>query len=259
MTIGLNSLRAALAALVLAAFALPASAQIPASERQVLVNLYNSTNGDNWRGNDGWLGPVGTECSWVGVYCDANGDHVVEVHMYLNNLVGTLPSLSGLTLLQSFDAVDNHLTGSIPSLSDLTSLQSFDVRRNQMTGPIPSLSGLTSLQHFHAYSNHLTGSIPPLSGLISLQSFSVYDNQLTGSIPSLSNLPSLLSFYVGKNRLSGTPPPTPPSLVGGFPSATLCPNALHPPSPTDADWDAATGESPWWQNCDPVFADGFEP
>ena len=46
-------------------------AQIPQIERDALVALYNSTDDANWTDNTGWLGAVGTECSWFGVSCYA--------------------------------------------------------------------------------------------------------------------------------------------------------------------------------------------
>jgi hypothetical protein len=36
----------------------------------------------------------------------------------------------------------------------------------------------------------------------------------------------------------------------------LCPNFLHGPSPTDAEWNAAIGISPWWTECNAPAALG---
>ena len=145
-----------------------AQATIPASERAVLTNLYASTNGASWSNNTNWNGAVGTECTWYGVACDAAQSHVTYISLESNNLVGTLPSISGLTALRAFDVGGNQLTGSIPSLSGLTALQGFWGYYNQLTGSIPSLSGLTALRSFQVHTNQLTGSIPSLSGLTAL-------------------------------------------------------------------------------------------
>ena len=182
------------------------SGGIPASERAVLVNLYNSTNGASWINNTGWMGTAGTECTWYGVTCDGSQSHVNAISLASNHLVGTLPSLSGLTALQVFVVNNNQLTGSIPSLSGLTALQTFSVGHNQLSGSIPSLSGLTALRFIEGDINQLTGSIPSLSGLTALQTFSVGSNQLTGSIPSLSGLTALHFFEVAGNRLTGLIP-----------------------------------------------------
>ena len=45
--------------------------QIPTTECDALVALYNSTNGAGWTNNTGWL-QTDTPCSWYGVTC-ANG------------------------------------------------------------------------------------------------------------------------------------------------------------------------------------------
>lgn len=38
---------------------LEASAAIPSSERQALIDLYNATNGPSWTNKTGWLGSSG--------------------------------------------------------------------------------------------------------------------------------------------------------------------------------------------------------
>src|SRR5712692_11863945 len=140
-------------------FASVARADIPSTERDVLVALYNSTGGAGWTVQTNWNGAPGTECTWYGVTCDSGSAHVIGIALVNNNLTGTIPSLTGLTALQSFDvstvcpsfmcSSPNQLTGPIPSLTGLTALQSFDVSNacpsfclshNQLTGTIPSLT-----------------------------------------------------------------------------------------------------------------------
>jgi hypothetical protein len=184
-----------------------ANATIPLSERVVLVNIYSSTNGAGWISSAGWNGTLGTECSWYGITCDAAQGHVTAIKLNANKLVGTLPSLGGLTFLQDFEVYSNQLTGSIPTLSGLTALQQFVVSGNRLSGAIPSLGGLTALQSFWADSNLLSGSIPALSGLTALQKFYVFSNQLTGSIPSLTGLTALSNLALEGNQLTGAIPP----------------------------------------------------
>ncbi len=150
------------------------------------------------------------------------------------------------------------MTGPIPSLAGLANLSTFAVSYNQLTGPIPSLAGLANLSNFYVFGNQLTGPIPSLAGLTNLQDFFAYDNQLTGPIPSLAGLTNLSDFQVD---LRGAMPsvPNPVALVAG--TSRLCTNHLDPVP--NADWDAATGETPWYQNCtllpEEIFADGFDP
>jgi Leucine rich repeat N-terminal domain len=198
------------AALGLALGAASSDAAIPASERAALLALYNSTNGANWTVRTNWNSAAGSECTWYGVTCSAGDANVTEITLPGNNLVGSIPSLTGLTALQRFAVNQNQLTGSIPSLAGLTALRYFDAYINQLTGSIPSLTGLTALQQFSVSLNQLTGSIPPLTGLTALQTFVVDQNQLTGPIPSLAGLSALQFFFVNQNQLTGPIP----SLAG---------------------------------------------
>src|SRR5450631_1312528 len=61
-----------------------------------LVDIYNSTNGNNWTNNSGWLqGPV---TNWFGV--TLTGTRVGGLALGRNNLVGTIPfTIGNLTSL----------------------------------------------------------------------------------------------------------------------------------------------------------------
>jgi Leucine-rich repeat (LRR) protein len=73
---------------------------IPRDEREVLADLYNSTQGENWNTHSNWLGFSGTECTWYGVICNDAGGEVIELDLNANNLAGSLPwSLQNLTHL----------------------------------------------------------------------------------------------------------------------------------------------------------------
>lgn len=261
----------------------PVMADISAPERAALLDLYASTDGDHWVNNAGWGGAAGTECAWFGITCSADGNSVEQLWMTNNNMNGTLPaslqdlvhlkllffgnnllhgpipSLAGMTGLQNFGIGSNAMDGPIPDIGNLSQLGLFDVGNNDLTGPIPDLSGMTSLYQFDASDNHLDGGIPELSTLAALTSFNVSDNNLSGTLPSLDGLNQLESFYVSDNALSGFPPavPDPNALVNG--ASRLCPNFLF--ATTSPEWDAATGSSPWYQDCsnDVIFRDGFDP
>ena len=89
--------------MILLACNLALSANIPAAERQALIDLYNSTNGASWTTKTNWNGAAGTENTWFGVTTDAENTKVLQLIIQDNNLVGTLPSslgyLSNLTWL----------------------------------------------------------------------------------------------------------------------------------------------------------------
>jgi hypothetical protein len=75
-----------------------------------LVDLYNSTNGQNWDYHDNWLtGPVTT---WYGIF--VVNKRVKEISLGPNNLTGNIPSsLGNLINLTGLYLADNKLSGSI--------------------------------------------------------------------------------------------------------------------------------------------------
>ena len=183
-----------------------AQATIPAYERQALLALYASTNGGSWTQDTGWNGPVGSECNWRGVTCDAGGDSVRSIDLSDNNLTGTLPGSLALPLLDTFYVQRNRLTGSIPSLSAHPLLAAFVAGQNQLSGSIPEINSFGRLRDFEVGNNRLSGPIPPLAGLVNLATFEASNNALTGPIPALTGLPNLVIFDVLNNQLTGPIP-----------------------------------------------------
>jgi WD40 repeat protein len=153
--------------------------EIPGAERSALIALYNSTNGDNWTDNSGWKDGTlsadgfqepGTEHTWYGVSIENN--QVVEIGLYNNNLVGTIP----------------------PELENLTKLKWLGLSSNQLTGNFPGwLRNLPDLERLELFSNELEGTIPSWLGeLTKLKSLKLSSNQFVGSLPvELNNLTNL--------------------------------------------------------------------
>jgi len=93
------------------------SAAIPHSERQALIALYQSTDGDNWIDKAGWKTPPlhtdgfalpGTEEGWRGV--TLRNHRVIEIILNLNKLSGSIPeSLGDLRMISSLDLSRNQL------------------------------------------------------------------------------------------------------------------------------------------------------
>jgi hypothetical protein len=195
------------------------TAAIPTSERNMLIALYTSTNGDSWDDAINWcqlatcmtnvdgFTSAGSECQWHGVTCDAIESHVVKIDLRGNTLSGRLPPITALTEIQYVDFSDNSIGGEIPSLTGLTHLQEFDVYYNQLNGPLPSIAGLSELRSLQVHGNLLTGSIPKLSGSTHMSYFQAQGNHLDGSIPTLQGLTSLTLFNVSQNELTGSIPP----------------------------------------------------
>jgi len=111
--------------------------EIPSTECEALVALYESTNGANWKYQKGW-NVTNTPCSWDRVSCD--GGHVSALELYENQLTGEIPSeLGNLSNLTGLDLSGNPLTGEIPSeLGKLSNLECLYLYSNQLTGEIPS-------------------------------------------------------------------------------------------------------------------------
>jgi len=170
--------------------------EVPASECQALVALYNTTNGNGWLNKSGWLENAALS-TWYGVAIKAG--HVDSLNVSKNQLAGSLPSdLGNLANLVYLDVSDNQLTGQIPmELGSLTNLRSLILSFNKLSGTIPSsLGNLSNLTSLYLSSNQLEGSVPAeIGNLVNLKSLHIYENQLSGSLPvSLINLVSLESF-----------------------------------------------------------------
>ncbi|NUM44874.1 MAG: hypothetical protein HUU38_09205 [Anaerolineales bacterium] len=184
--------------------------EIPQTECEALVSIYNSTGGANWNVNTGWL-VTSMPCAWVHVVCEDG--HVIWLNLLSNNLSGSIPSeLSNLTHLDILQLSNNQLTGSIPpEIGDLTNLTRLFILYNQLSGNIPSQIGnLTNLVDLSLVGNQLSGSIPPeLGNLINVNYLNLDDNQLSGSLPpEIGNMSSLTQIYVEGNPLEGPIPST---------------------------------------------------
>ena len=191
------------------------------SDRDILVLLYEATDGPNWAYNENWLtdAPLG---EWHGVDVNEEGA-VIGLILTENGLTGTIPpeigKLSNLTHLELWT---NSLSGPIPpALGILSSLRVLELDFNELTSIPPELGNLTHLEHLSLQVNDLTGSIPPelgndltgaippeLGNLSNLTSLSLMANDLTGSIPPwLGDLPDLDWLWLSSNGLTGPIPP----------------------------------------------------
>ncbi len=179
------------------------------SDRDVLVALYEATDGDNWLENRNWLSnrPLG---DWYGVIADDSG-RVTELNLSENELSGSIPpELGNLSKLEWLILSQNSLNGTIPSeLSYLSKLSLLNVFSNQLSGSIPpELGNLANLEGLSLAANRLNGTVPPeLRNLTKLTLLYLHSNQLSGSIPpELGELAQLESLALSGNRLSETIP-----------------------------------------------------
>lgn len=109
-------------------------APLPDAQRNALFTLYNSTNGDGWTDNAGWLGHPGTECTWAGITC-TNGV-VTGIDLSDNLLTGMIPAALGeLSGLLSLNLADNNLAGVVPDVFSNTVV--INVENNPLDFTLP--------------------------------------------------------------------------------------------------------------------------
>ena len=184
------------------------TAQVLQQASLALVAFYNSTGGPDWNNNSNWLtGPVST---WYGVTVE--GERVIELSMYSNNLIGNIPQeVENLTSITKF-TLGHHpgLGGNIPEIFDnYSQIKIFGIGNCSMTGTIPyGIWNCSNLSNLSLWENNLSGPIPPeIGNLDSLKYLDMHDNQLTGSIPhELGNCTNLWELRLHTNHLTGELP-----------------------------------------------------
>lgn len=168
--------------------------EIPQSECEALVNIYNDLDGDNWTNNAGWLQTNNPCTSWYNLGCK-NG-HVTDIALEENNLSGIVPSLTALTELEALPIGNNpNITGTVPDIGSLTKLYHFSIDGTGVSGSIPSsVLGATSLRELGLSNTNLSGELPDFSQLTNLQELNLAQTNFTGAVPSLPSNLTLLNF-----------------------------------------------------------------
>lgn len=180
------------------------------TDRDILIALYDATNGDNWTNNTNWCTNAPLS-EWYGVTLDYSQERVQYIHLSYNNLVGSIPEeIGNLTELYTLDLSGNTLTGEIPSsIGNMHILGYLYLNNNQLTGSIPQeIGNLSDLRACYIYENQLMGNIPSEFGnLINLEYCYLFGNQLTGEVPeTLSRLTKLQTMDFSYNMLGGDVP-----------------------------------------------------
>lgn len=173
-------------------------------EKDVLIKLYHSTNGSQWKVKWDLSSSVST---WYGVQT-YNGK-VTALHLADNNLQGELPgAFFDLVNLVVLDLHKNHLKGALSNeIEKLNQLEILCLSDNEIEGILPnSLYKLAALKVLLLNNNKFSGNLSSeIVNLNSLQNLSLFDNNFEGEIPkeleSLSNLSELNLSY---NKFKGS-------------------------------------------------------
>jgi len=184
---------------------------LPNEELEILTALYHSLGGPDWSFNDGWLNvsnPCGsgiTGDSWYGVECTVYetapplnySSHVTGLVLPQNNLVGKLPTLSGLKYLNQLDISNNVCSPDVP-----TGLL------NAVSGTLDALCGLGNLSTALLTCNKISGSIPACVQSWSKATLLNFNyNAIQGTTPNeLCRLNKLEELRLQGNQLQGTVP-----------------------------------------------------
>lgn len=184
---------------------------VPATERQALIDFYNETNGPSlWTTNTNW-GSSDLVSTWHGVtVTNINGvDRVTEINLPDNNIVASngfplsLTNLTELTRLNIWNTPIYSAPATLPiEIQNLTNLSYLDLRGWQLSGSIPSeIANLSNLTWLDLRNNYLSGSIPQeFVNMQNLQILVLSNNRLTGNIPDLSSIPNLNYFWYEYNN-----------------------------------------------------------
>ncbi|MCP4178288.1 MAG: hypothetical protein GY756_11020, partial [bacterium] len=177
-------------------------------EYNALIEIYNSTNGDNWLNKANWKSNEHVN-NWYGITVE--NFQVAKIELNSNNLSGNIPNQIGnISNLKVLSLGWNKITGSIPNeIGNLNNLNIFNINYNNFTGSIPAeIGNLTNLEYLTIRSTNISGNIPSeIGNLINLKGLCLDRNNLTGNIPlEIFNLINLNYIYISNNNLTGSIP-----------------------------------------------------
>ena len=174
----------------------------PEEEREVLMEIFNKTDGRNWENNMHWGNYSVSHCLWYGITCERTNRYVISIFLQSNNLVGTFPgNLWKLRNLQGLCVGSNgELEGSVGKIlsGNMTALLRAGLAFNKLSGPIPGelltqLRSIVKIQLCCQMGKGIFGEIPEdIGNLTELQVLSLGENKLHGLIPkSIAKLKKL--------------------------------------------------------------------
>lgn len=150
-------------------------------------------------------------CSWQGITCDSQKEHVTGLVAPNLGLSGPVPdtTIGKLTNLQTLDLSNNKITAFPGDLWSLGSLKTLNLSNNQISGSLPNnIGNFGSLEVFDLSHNNFSGEIPAaISSLANLQVLKLDNNKFQYSIPQgIRSCQSLVTIDFSMNQLNGSLP-----------------------------------------------------
>ena len=172
-------------------------------DKEAMIALYTSTNGDYWNNNTNWMKGDPCDNQWYGLYC-ING-RVLQINIVFNNMSGPLPDkLAQADRLQVVRLYSNRITGTIPpEILQMQWLQILDLNYNQIKGTLPDTISMPNLTSLILYKNKLEGNLPGQWEAPNLQVMEVSGNMFTGDLPDISGCKGLQVLVASNNNISG--------------------------------------------------------
>ena len=162
----------------------------PNQEREVLLDIYEATNGKQWYETTAWNSST-SHCDWYGITCH-NNTYVKTIVLSYNNLDGSLPSnLWKIRNLMALCTPGNpRLRGHIGDFlfRNMSKLLTVVLNAASISGDIPQdISKLSYLQNFLGCTMHgdgFTGRLPDnIGNMTELRLLCLGGNRLKGQIP----------------------------------------------------------------------------
>ena len=225
----------------------------PEQERDVLLHIYASTNGQEWYERRGWSNSTngGSHCFWYGITCHGNTTYIKTIVLAYNNLTGSLPSniwkirnlfslctpgnpnlrgrlgnflFANMSNLLSVVFNAASITGNIPEeIAKMKNLQNFlgcVMNGDGFTGHLPQdIGNMTELRVLCLGGNTLTGQLPKsistLKKLLYLD-LRVTPGQMYGNLSDIFAIPSLTNLFISGVKLTGELPRVLPERLGNL-------------------------------------------
>lgn len=179
-----------------------------AKEKQALWELYQSTNGPQWKNTLANKKPWALDkpvSDWNGVVVDNEG-YVLGIQLDNNNLKGTIPSSIGILSRIKSLILRNNLLTSLPStIGKLRRLKILNINTNELRILPNTFHELKALKFLSVSHNKLEMLPTSIGSLSSLRSLSLEKNSLKILPKEIGDLNRLTSLNLASNSLNSLP------------------------------------------------------